>query len=82
MLGSYENSHYAINNCILQGKYYIHKQKCNTSPILFDIFKVILKRHILLEKAAVLKNKKREIHFNDRWGIYNQQCIYYITLCH
>jgi len=67
ILGSYENPHYAINNCILQGKYYIHKQKCNTSPIFFDRFKVILKRHILLEKAVLLKNKK-EIQFNDRWG--------------
>ena len=41
------------------GKYYIHKQKCNKSLIHFDCFRTMLKNNILIEKAILIKNKKK-----------------------
>ena len=66
ILGLYVQSNYALNNCILVAKHFIHKIKCNKGLIYFRIFIGQLKQHIAIEEYTLLKNKNEHI-FKERW---------------
>jgi hypothetical protein len=66
LFGLYSISLYSLNNSILVAKYYIHTQKCYKNPVIFEVYKRIMKHKISMEKYILTKNKKLNI-FNDRW---------------
>ena len=70
ILGMYDQTNYAVNNCILLGKNVIHKSKCNTKPVRFDAFLRTLRRSICSEKHILYKNNKQNV-FTNRWGVFN-----------
>jgi hypothetical protein len=68
ILGNFvQQTDYALNNIILNAKYYIHIQKCKKKIISFRCFQAILRNKIKEEAFILIKNKKGHT-FYERWG--------------
>ena len=61
-------SQYALNNCILQAKYFIHKQLCNKQQVTFRSFLSYLKFKISTELYILCSKGKYEL-FKKRWSV-------------
>ena len=66
ILGFYNLDNYALNYCILLGKYFIHITKCQNGNVIFKNFISLLKGKIEMEKNIMTRNKKLPL-FNNRW---------------
>ena len=58
---------YALNNCILQAKYFIHVQACKQNAILLINFLSYLKYKIQVERQVLYNQSKQEL-FTKHWG--------------
>ena len=68
IFGYYESpSKYTINNCLLQAKYYIHKELCKNQNITFAGYLNYLKYKIEVEQHILNTQGKQGI-FRKRWS--------------
>jgi len=66
MLGAYYANCYALNNCLLQAKFFIHKCKLGNTPICFANFCKFLKMKVEIEKHILFVKRKWSL-FESRW---------------
>ena len=58
---------YTLNNCILQAKYFIHKEMCKKNEVSFTIFLAFLKYKISVEQH-ILYSQAKQVLFDNRWS--------------
>ena len=69
IFGLYKSKHmYALNNCILQGKYYIHARACQEFNLQFTNFLPYLTHKVKTERQVRYNQSKQNL-FTKQWGL-------------